>query len=91
MLYPNKLTSQHLSSKCGRLNWENATQQEHKASMGKEDTNDNAESPFESLTLQLDIFSGIGINHSSALVIMRHNNNLYQNEVEPCKRRKKKK
>ena len=53
MLDPTKLTSQHLSRKGGRLSWENETQQEHEARMGKEATNDNTESPFGSLTLQL--------------------------------------
>ena len=53
ILDPTKLTSQHLSREGGRLSWENATQQEHEARMGKEATNDNTESPFGSLTSQL--------------------------------------
>ena len=64
------------------MSWANATQQEHEASMGKEATNDNAEMPFGSLTSQLEIFSTIGINHSSAIALARYNKNFYLNEVE---------
>ena len=53
MLDPTKLTSQHLSSKGGRLSSENATQQEHESSIVKEATNENAEISFGSLTSQL--------------------------------------
>ena len=53
MLDPTKLTSQHLSREGGRLSWENATQQEHEARIGKEATHDNTENPFGSLTSQL--------------------------------------
>ena len=56
--------------------------------MGKEATDDNTESPFGSLTPQLEIFSTIGINNSSALVLTRYNKDLYLNEVEQCKRHK---
>ena len=85
MMDPTKLKSQHLPSEGGRLIWANTTQQEHEAIMGKEATNDNAEIPFESLILQLEIFLTIGINHSSALTISRYNKDFYQNEVELCK------
>ena len=73
------------------MSWANATQQEHEASMGKEATNDNAEIPFGSLTSQLEIFSIIGINHSSAIALARYNKNFYLNEVELCQYHKKKK
>ena len=53
--------------------------------MGKEATNDNAERRFGSLTSQLEIFSTIGINHSSTLALERYNKDFYQNEVELCK------
>ena len=56
--------------------------------MVKEATNDIAEIPFGSLTSQLEIFSSIGINHSSDLALARYNNYFYRNEVELCKRRK---
>ena len=56
--------------------------------MGKEATNDNSEIPFGSLTSQLETFSKIGINYSSALSLARYNNNFYRNEVELCKRHK---
>ena len=56
--------------------------------MGKEATTDNSETPFRSLTLQLEIFSTIVNNHSSALALARYNKNFYRNEVELCKRRK---
>ena len=91
MLDPTKLTSQNLSSKGGRMIWENARQQEHEASMGKEDINDDAEIPFGSLTSQLEIFSTIGINHSSALSLARYNKDFYRNKVELCKWHKKNK
>ena len=42
MLDPTKLTSQHLSSKVGRLSWVNATKQKQEASIGKEAKNDNS-------------------------------------------------
>ena len=91
MLDPTKLISNHLSSKGGRLGWANATQQENEASMVKESTNDNAEIPFGSLTTQLEIFSTIGINHSSAIALSRYNKDFYRNEFELCKRHKKNK
>ena len=56
--------------------------------MGKEATNYNTETPFRSLTLQLEIFSTIGNNHSSALALARYNKDFYRYEVELCKRRK---
>ena len=91
MLDPIKLTSQHISRESVLLSWENATQQEHEAIMGKEVTNDNTESLFGSLTAQLEIFSTIGINHYSALALARYSKDFYRNEVELCKRRKKNK
>ena len=59
--------------------------------MGKEATNDNVESPFGSLTSQLEIFSTIGIDYSSSLAITRYNNNFYRNKVKLYKRHKKNK
>ena len=53
MLECNKPTSQNLYGKGGRLGWANVTQQGHDASIGKEATNDNSESPFGSPTWQL--------------------------------------
>ena len=88
-LDPTKIISHILSSEDGRLSWENTTQKEPVASMGNESTNDNTEGPFGNLTLQLDIYSTIGINYSSALSLARYNKDFYRNEVELCKRRKK--
>ena len=59
---------------------------ENQAIMGKEATDDNTESPFGSLTPQLEIFSTIGINNSSALALARYNKDFYRNEVELTKR-----
>ena len=84
MRNPDKLTltSEHLSSEGGRLScWINTTTAEHEASKGKEATNDNSESPFGRLTLQLQIFSTIGINHASALALARYNKDFYRSEV----------
>ena len=90
MRHPDKLTSEHLSSEGGRLSWLNTTTAEHEASKGKEASNDNAESPFGRLTYQLQIFSTVGINHSSALALARYNKDFYRNEVELSKRRNRK-
>ena len=86
----DKLTSEHLSSEGGRLSWLNTTTAEHEASKGKEASNDNSESPFGRLTYQLQIFSTVGINHSSALALARYNKDFYRNEVELSKRRNRK-
>ena len=77
VLYPNKITSQHLSSKGGRLSWANATQKEHEAIKRKEATNGNTEIPFGSLTSQLEIFSTIRINHFSDILLTRYNKDFY--------------
>ena len=91
MLDPNKITSQHLSSEGGRRSWENATQQEHETTTGKEATNDNEERSLGSITLQIDFFSTIEINHSFALALVRYNKDFFRNEVELCKQNKKNK
>ena len=91
MLDPTKLTSQHISREGGRLSWKNTTQQEYEDSTGKEATNENEQIPFGSLTSKLEIFSIIGINHYSDLALARYNKDFYRNEVELCKRSKKKK
>ena len=59
--------------------------------MVKEATYDNPGSSFGILTLQLEIFSTIGINHSYAILLARYNKDFYQNEVELYKRHKKNK
>ena len=79
---PTKLTSDHLSSEDGRLSWLNTTTAEHEASKGKDATNDNSESPFGSLTAQLQSFTTVGINHASAMALARFNCDFYRNEVE---------
>ena len=59
--------------------------------MVKEATYDNPGSSFGILTLQLEIFSTIGINHYYAILLARYNKDFYQNEVELCKPHKKNK
>ena len=90
MRHPDKLTLEHLSSEGGRLSWLNTTTAKHKASKGKEASNDNSESPFGRLTYQLQAFSTVGINHSQALTLACYNKYFYGNEVELSKRRNKK-
>ena len=85
---PSKLTSDHLSSKGGRLSYKHTTAEYHEANLGKEATNDNAESPVSILTMQMEIFNTIGINNSSALALARHNKDFYWC-VEALTRRKK--
>ena len=90
MRHPDKLTSEHLSSEGGRLGWLNTTTAKHKASKGKEASNDNSESPFGRLTYQLQAFSTVGVNHSRALTLACYNKDFYRNEVELSKMRNKK-
>ena len=79
---PTKLTSDHLSSLDGRLSWLNTSRADHESSKGKEATNDNAESPFGSLTQQLQIFSTVGVNHASAMALAWFNKDFYRSEVK---------
>ena len=85
---PNKLTSDHLSSECGQLSYDHTTAEHHEAMLGKEATNDNAESPFAILTMQMEIFNTIGINNASALALAWHNNDFYRRMVSLDKREK---
>ena len=53
---PKKATSDYLSSEEGKFSWGETTEDEHQACMGKMATNDPAESPFATLTQQLQSF-----------------------------------
>ena len=53
---PGKATSDYLSSVEGKFSWGQTTDDEHAACIGKMATNDPAESPFASLTCQLQSF-----------------------------------
>jgi hypothetical protein len=64
---PNKATSDYLSSVEGKFSWGQTTDDEHIACIGKMATNDAAESPFASLTLQLQSFGRVLGIHASAI------------------------
>ena len=53
---PRKATSNYLTSVEGKFSWGQTTDKEHHAFLGKMATNDPAESPFASLTHQLQSF-----------------------------------
>ena len=77
---PKKLTSDHLESLSGRLSWGFTTDEHHESMKGKEATNDNSESPFALLTMQMQMYNTVGINNSSALALARHNGDFYRKE-----------
>ena len=53
---PGKATSDYLSSIEGKFSWDQTTDDEHAACIGKMATNDPAESPYASLACQLQSF-----------------------------------
>ena len=57
----------YLSSKEGQFSWGQTTDDEHGAMLGKIATNDPAESPFASLTQQLQSFGRLLGIHASAV------------------------
>ena len=85
-----KLTLEHLSSEGGHLSWLNATTTEHEASKGKETNNENTESFFGRLTVQLWVYSTIAINHAATLALAWFNKDFYCGKVELAKRQKRK-
>jgi hypothetical protein len=64
---PRKATSNYLTSVEGKFSWGQTTDKEHYASLGKMATNDPAESPFASLTHQLQSFGRLLGIHASAV------------------------
>lgn len=64
---PRKASSDYLSSKEGQFSWGQTTDDEHGAMLGKIATNDPAESPFASLTQQLQSFGRLLGIHASAV------------------------
>ena len=63
------------------------TDEHHEAMKGKEATNDNSESPFALLTMQMQMYNTVGINNSSALALARHNGDFYRKEGAFVKQR----
>ena len=70
---PKKETSDYLSSVDGNFSWANTTEETHKNLIGTFATNDLAESPFASLTYQLDSFNMILGNNAAAVAQARMN------------------
>ena len=64
---PKKATSDYLSSREGKFSWGQTSHDEHVACIGKMATNDPAESPFASLTRQLQTFGRVLGIHASAV------------------------
>jgi len=64
---PRKATSHYLTSVEGKFSWGQTTDEEHFAFLGKMATNDSAESPFASLTHQLQSFGHLLGIHASAV------------------------
>lgn len=62
---PKKALSDYVTSMDGKFSWGETTEEEHLACIGKNATNDPAESPFTSLTQQLQSFGrALGIHAS---------------------------
>ena len=64
---PNKATSDYLSSVDEKFSWGQTTDDEYVACICKMATNDPAESPFASLTWQLQSFGDVLGIHASAI------------------------
>ena len=64
---PKKATSDYLSSGGGKFSWGETTDEDHIMCIGKMATNDPAESPFASLTVQLQSFGRVLGIHSSGV------------------------
>ena len=75
---PKKATSDYLSSAEGKFSWGGTTEEEHQACMGKMATNDPAESPFATLTQQLQSFGRVLGIHASAIGQARINGNFHR-------------
>ena len=64
---PKKALSDYVSAVDGKYSWQQTTEDEHQASLGKNATNDPAESPFAQLTRQLQVFGRVLGIHASAV------------------------
>ena len=77
---PKKATSDYLSSVDRNFSWANTTEETHKNLIGTFATNDLAESPFASLTYQLDSFNMILGNNAAAVAQARMNGDFNRRE-----------
>ena len=64
---PKKALSDYITGVDGKFSWGQTTDEEHLACIGKNATNDPAESPFASLTRQLQSFGRVLGIHASAV------------------------
>ena len=64
---PKKALSDYATAVGGKFSWGQTTKEEHAACIGKNETNDPAESPFAQLTRQLQCFGRILGIHASAV------------------------
>jgi len=64
---PKKALSDYATAVGGKFSWGQTTNEEHMACIGKNATNDPAESPFAQLTRQLQCFGRILGIHASAV------------------------
>ena len=76
---PRKATSNYLTSVEGKFSWGQTTEKEHYAFLGKMATNDSAESPFASLTQQLQSVGRLLGIHASAVGHARMNKDFTHN------------
>ena len=59
LMYPKKATSDYLSSGEGKLSWGYTTEEEHQACICMMASNDPSESPFATLTIQIQSFGRV--------------------------------
>ena len=64
---PKKALSDYVTSIGGKFSWGQTSEEEHQVCIGKNATNDPAESPFASLTQQLQFFGRVLGIHTSAI------------------------
>jgi hypothetical protein len=76
---PKKALSKYASVVAGEYSWGETTEAEHVASIGKNATNDPAESPFAALTQQLQTFGRVLGIHASAIGQARMNGDFKRN------------
>ncbi|KAL7503011.1 hypothetical protein ACHAXN_000861, partial [Cyclotella atomus] len=76
---PKKALGNYASVVAGKYSWGETTEAEHVASIGKDATNDPAESPFAALTQQLQTFGRVLGIHASAIGQARMNGDFKRN------------
>ncbi len=76
---PKKAMGDYASVVAGKYSWGETTEAEHLASIGKDATNDPAESPFAALTQQLQTFGRVLGIHASAIGQARMNGDFNRN------------